>query len=232
MFPGGKFGLAPQLYPVAAKIVPMFLCPSDAEELLHDMVSGTATVSFAGTNYAFNGGDGTGSNTNLAAAIDNGGICWTDARVGLQDITDGTSNTIAVTESLRGPGDTLPAASRPNIQIYRATPCSEALAVSAETGGLSALLPSVTGWDGKRLTTWLESGMPTGPLMNGRFTPNSAIPDLTTGSARLCAARSRHSGGVNACFCDGSVRFLFDTVDRTTWHALWTRAGNEVTSGF
>lgn len=68
--------------------------------------------------------------------------------------------------------------------------------------------------------------------MNGRFTPNSPIPDLTTGSARLCAARSRHPGGVNVGLCDGSVRFVGKTVERAAWHALWTRAGGEVNTAF
>jgi prepilin-type processing-associated H-X9-DG protein len=231
LFPGGKFGLVPELYTEARTVVPMFLCPSDSEEPVHSMVSGSATVAFAGTNYAYSGGSGMDGNTNLAAAVPNDGISWTDAQIGFQDIKDGTSQTIAFAESLRGPGNTLPATPTPDMQVYRATPCSVALAETAEAGGVDALLPSVTGWDGKRLTTWLESGVPTGPLMNGRFTPNSPIPDLTTGSARLCAARSRHPGGVHVCFCDGSVQFLIDTIDRTTWHALWTRAGSEAISG-
>jgi prepilin-type N-terminal cleavage/methylation domain-containing protein/prepilin-type processing-associated H-X9-DG protein len=232
VFPGGKFGLVPQLYAVAKAVVPVFLCPSDSEKPLHDIVSGSATVSLAGANYAFNGGDGTNSDTNMATTTDKGGICWTDARIGLASVRDGTSHTIAITESLRGPGDTLPKAAMPDVQVYRATPCSIALAQAAEDGGFGALLPSVTGWDGKRLTTWLESCLPGGPLMNGRFTPNSPIPDLTSGSGKLCAARSRHPGGVDACFCDGSVRFVNDSIERTTWHALWTRAGGEVTSDY
>ena len=229
IYPGGKYGLVPQLYTVAGTVVSTFLCPSDSEKPLHDIVSGSATVSFAGTNYAFNGGDGMGSNTNMATATDNGGICWINAKVGLQDIRDGTSHTIAFTESLRGPGDTLAKTAMPDVQVYRATPCTIALAQTAEAGGLNAILSSVTGWDGKRLATWLESGVPTGPLMNGRFTPNSPIPDLTSGSGKLCGARSRHPGGVNACFCDGSVQFVGDSISATTWHALWTRAGGEVT---
>ncbi|HLA85031.1 MAG TPA: DUF1559 domain-containing protein [Thermoguttaceae bacterium] len=230
VYPGGKFGLVPELYTVAGTVVSLFLCPSDAEQPCHSLKSGSATVTFAGTNYAFNGGDGTSSNTNLATNVDTGGLSWTDAKVALQDVTDGTCRTIAFTESLRGPGgDTLPATPAPDVQVYRATPCSIAMAESAEQSGVEAMLPSVTGWEGKRLSQWLESGLPTGPLMNGRFTPNSPIPDLTTGSARLCAARSRHPGGVNVCYCDGSVRFVAQDISRDAWHSLWTRAGGETT---
>jgi prepilin-type N-terminal cleavage/methylation domain-containing protein/prepilin-type processing-associated H-X9-DG protein len=235
--PGGKFGLghfgnAAQLRTVAGTIVPIFLCPTDPEKPLHDIVSDSVTVSFAGTNYAFNGGDGTNSDTNLATTADKGGLSWTDARVGIQQIQDGTTHTIAFTESLRGPSGTLAKGSTPDVQVYRASPCTIAIAQAGESGGLNAMLGSVTGWDGNRLTQWLESGLPSGPLMNGRFTPNSPLPDLSSGSARLCAARSRHPGGVSSCFCDGSVRFINDSVDVTCWHALWTRAGREITSDY
>lgn len=227
VYPGGKYGLAPELHPVAKMAIALLLCPSDPEPVLHDIQSGSAIVTFAGTNYAFSGGSGTDGVTNLAASTPNDGLCWTDAKLGLQDITDGTSRTIAVAESLRGPGTSLPATSVPDVQVFRAMPCTTALAEAAEANGVEAILSSVTGWDGKRLTTWLESGMPTGPLMNGRFPPNSPIPDLTSGSARLCGARSRHPGGVNVCFCDGSVQFVASTVNVAVWHALWTRAGDE-----
>jgi prepilin-type N-terminal cleavage/methylation domain-containing protein/prepilin-type processing-associated H-X9-DG protein len=234
--PGGKFGLghfgnAAQLRAIAGTVVPVFLCPSDQEKPLHSLVSDSVTVSFAGTNYAFNGGDGTNSNTNMATAVDKGGICWPDAKIGYQEITDGTSHTIAFTESLRGPGDTPALTPTPDVQVYCAAPCSISLAETAESEGVSALLPSVTGWNGTRLSQWLEGGLPTGPLMNGRFPPNSPIPDLTGGSAKLTGARSRHPGGVNACFCDGSTQFIADGICITTWRALWTRAGGEIISG-
>jgi prepilin-type N-terminal cleavage/methylation domain-containing protein/prepilin-type processing-associated H-X9-DG protein len=44
------------------------------------------------------------------------------------------------------------------------------------------------------------------------------------------AARSYHSGGANAAFCDGSVRFFKSTINPVTWFALGTRAGGEVVS--
>jgi prepilin-type N-terminal cleavage/methylation domain-containing protein/prepilin-type processing-associated H-X9-DG protein len=234
--PGGKFGLghfgnAARLRKIAGTIVPIFLCPSDSEKPLHDIVSDSVTVSFAGTNYAMNGGDGTNSDTNMATNKDKGGLAWTDAKIGFRDIKDGATQTLAFTESLRGPGGTLPKTPTPNVQVYRGSPCSIATAQAGETGGVSAMLGNVTGWDGNRLTQWLESGLPSGPLMNGRFTPNSPLPDLTAGSGRLCAARSYHPQGVNVCLCDGSVQFYNDTIDRAVWRAMWTRAGREVIPG-
>jgi prepilin-type N-terminal cleavage/methylation domain-containing protein/prepilin-type processing-associated H-X9-DG protein len=44
------------------------------------------------------------------------------------------------------------------------------------------------------------------------------------------AARSFHPGGVNVVFCDGSVHFIKDTINPTTWYAIGTKAGGEVIS--
>ena len=46
------------------------------------------------------------------------------------------------------------------------------------------------------------------------------------------AARSRHPGGVNFLLCDGSVRFVGETIDIDTWHALGSRNGGEVLGEF
>jgi prepilin-type N-terminal cleavage/methylation domain-containing protein/prepilin-type processing-associated H-X9-DG protein len=46
--------------------------------------------------------------------------------------------------------------------------------------------------------------------------------------SRVVSFRSRHSGGVNFCLADGSVRFLADTVDQDQFRAACTKAGGEV----
>ncbi len=44
-------------------------------------------------------------------------------------------------------------------------------------------------------------------------------------------AHSLHPGGVNALACDGSVRFVKDSVVVAVWQALGSRNGGEVISG-
>jgi prepilin-type processing-associated H-X9-DG protein len=43
---------------------------------------------------------------------------------------------------------------------------------------------------------------------------------------------SRHTGGLNCLFADGSVHFISNNIDIPTWVALATRAGGEVVAGF
>jgi prepilin-type N-terminal cleavage/methylation domain-containing protein/prepilin-type processing-associated H-X9-DG protein len=67
--------------------------------------------------------------------------------------------------------------------------------------------------------------------------PNSTVGDCgnsVTGSSQNSshvASRSWHTGGVNVGLCDGSVRFVADTIAFPLWQALGTRSGGEVLSG-
>ena len=75
-------------------------------------------------------------------------------------------------------------------------------------------------------------------------TPNSTAPDLLNsasfvnvvndplmpvaqGSPQRAAARSRHPIGVNVALCDGSIRFVTNSINLTEWSALGTMAGGE-----
>ena len=57
--------------------------------------------------------------------------------------------------------------------------------------------------------------------------PINARPPIELGEELT----SRHPGGVNVLFADGSVHFLKDQTDRTVVAALCTRDGGEVVSG-
>lgn len=75
-------------------------------------------------------------------------------------------------------------------------------------------------------------------------TPNTSVQDIVqsgwfqntgdplmpavAGSPQQNAARSRHTGGVNAALCDGTVRFYRNSIDLTAWQRLGTMDGGEV----
>ena len=65
--------------------------------------------------------------------------------------------------------------------------------------------------------TWLLSGYQY-TLYNHVLEPNSSTPDCFA-NAWAVTARSRHHGGVNSLYVDGSVRFVSGTIDRSVWRA-------------
>ena len=69
---------------------------------------------------------------------------------------------------------------------------------------------------------------------NHTQTPNTPYWDCGINGATFAqahlAARSYHPGGVNTGFCDGSVKFIKNTVNPVSWLALGTRSGSEVVS--
>jgi prepilin-type N-terminal cleavage/methylation domain-containing protein len=65
-------------------------------------------------------------------------------------------------------------------------------------------------------------------ILNGWFqTPNDSKMPAAVGTQQKNAARSRHPAGVNATLCDGSVRFVRDTIALSTWQAMGSMNGGE-----
>jgi prepilin-type processing-associated H-X9-DG protein len=110
----------------------------------------------------------------------------------------------------------------------------------------SSTHPSGSNRDGRGVM--LLAG-PGGNLFLTHTTPNSSTPDtmmycetnIPAGHPLRCvqnrtdgnqwaAARSQHSGGVNAALADGSVRFFRDSIDPIVWRGLGTKAGGEPVS--
>ena len=46
----------------------------------------------------------------------------------------------------------------------------------------------------------------------------------------MIGASSRHPGGVNVLFMDGSVKFIKNSINYNTWYAVGTHNGGEVIS--
>src|SRR5262249_51926676 len=85
---------------------------------------------------------------------------------------------------------------------------------------------------------WANGRVGVGAIANMGLLPNSPYPDCASwtignigpAGSGLFASRSFHPGGVNTLFGDGSVKFIKDTINPTTWWALGTKAGSEVVS--
>jgi prepilin-type N-terminal cleavage/methylation domain-containing protein/prepilin-type processing-associated H-X9-DG protein len=195
--------------------VPTFLCPSDR---FHEVIPGqgpTNYVACSGSNSSGDAlaGDGLFYGVNLDLVP--------DAGVRIADVTDGTSNTVAFSETLLGAGGPAPAATT-DVRLYykQASPLSQASCDASTT--------FVT----DRGALWAD-GAYNCSLYNNVLPPNSRQMDCVQHSNPAWkAARSRHSGGVNVLLGDGSVRFVRDSVALTTWQALGTRAGGDVPGDF
>ncbi len=124
--------------------------------------------------------------------------------VGINTLTDGTSNTLAASEVImsQGTGD-----------LRGFTQWGDAVGFMGQTTPNSTS-PDVHDW----CTNWTN-----GP-------PLQCIASPLTGNDKYYAARSRHPGGVNAAMCDGSVKFFKNSVNLFIWRGLTTSNGGEVIS--
>lgn len=184
-------------------VVNSFVCPSDANA--PGKGGGGDNISFQG-NYAVCAGTGSGTDPNTVTTSTNGYFGGNSQNKIV--IPDGSSNTLLVSEGVM------------------------------RVNGASA---------------WGELGGFWGGAVHGAYAfstrevPNTSVPDrvysckTTTDVFAPCEngnagglagrwnfARSRHSGGVNVCMGDGSVRFVTDQIDRFTWNYLGDRADGQV----
>ena len=202
----------PVIQPVASKTLNVLLCPSDAGDPFY--VDGNGAT-WAGSNYLLNGGSG--ADVNYCSRI-NDGLFWRGSRTKFSDITDGTSNTVFIAETLFGDrgasSATLTNAQRQMKRISGGPPCGPAA---------DAMLGSAaSSYDGRRAGAWILS---TGyhSLTNAFFTPNSKQPDMGHHGEIVAGPRSLHVGGAQLSLCDGSVRFVSDNVDLATFRNAYAR---------
>jgi prepilin-type processing-associated H-X9-DG protein len=62
--------------------------------------------------------------------------------------------------------------------------------------------------------------------------PNDPFAPCVNGSPGIASARSRHPGGVDVLFCDGSTHFISNSVTLATWQALGTMNNNDIVSSY
>jgi prepilin-type N-terminal cleavage/methylation domain-containing protein/prepilin-type processing-associated H-X9-DG protein len=225
-----------------------FLCPSDG---------------FAGVQNinSYRGSIGTTIQSNFPDV--NGVFSLSDPygaprkTIGINDITDGTSNTIAFGEALVGaPGRgngyrgnginvglrnscTFCTANPPDIQSRTAADLSNALAQC--NAFWQTLGPGSTNKQGMKdyIGEYWALGERGFTLFNTVLPPNSQpwgqcklVGKLNSApnETQFADAGSNHPGGANFTMADGSVRFIKNTISMPIYWALGTRAYGEVIS--
>jgi prepilin-type processing-associated H-X9-DG protein len=129
----------------------------------------------------------------------------------LAQITDGTSNTLAMMEMTQTPAEAGSGA------------CDRRSRIWCEKPGCYTLMTRNTPNSSRRDEGNCREDLPDAPCKD--------LPDLAT--ARVAshnASRSRHPGGVNVMHCDSSAHFVNNDIDLDVWRALSTMAGGEVVS--
>ncbi len=231
--------LNPLFNQATGTVVPVFLCPSEAAAPTRPTtVAGGGAGVFAGTNYMFSLGSGTGTNYDDRYRTD--GIVWENSWMRIAEVTDGTSNTVMLCETLLGDNQvstTVPLDGRtPHRRIAGwGGSSSNAPGVPGFTLGgntirnpdLNAIVPTITSFRGNRAEAWIR-GVPYSVITNGYLTPNHRLPDVNVHGRGWFAPRSLHTGGAQIALCDGSVRMISNSLDQTTQWAMFSRDGGEV----
>ncbi len=218
--------------------------PFNLEVNLLQCPSSPASLRLAGqpgqTNYHFSIGDSIINNDSLTQPRGMFGF-YTATKVA--DITDGLSNTIAVSEAVKG---SQPGLIRGSVAFsVLGSDTNPSICAALRGDGGRYIVQAVTRpWVG----IYWHAGV---PLMNGFTTvlpPNS--PSCLFGSSwmgpGIISVSSQHPGGVNALYADASAQFVSDTIDcgqigspevyggpspYGVWGALGSKAGGETAGG-
>jgi prepilin-type N-terminal cleavage/methylation domain-containing protein/prepilin-type processing-associated H-X9-DG protein len=225
-------------------LIPGFRCPSDGKSSLPHLLQNPG---MAPVNYCFSKGD---LINNLVSPGNNlRGPFTTGRNVPLAEITDGTSNTLAISEQCVYTG---------NVRDLKGSYCTVgnlhlspivAMAYKGPNGTLNCTTFAAS--HHRRGESW-ASGYPLCTGFNTVLPPNSPIALNATGEWNwgVIPPQSYHPGGVNAAMCDGSVQFISDTINTGNlaspqfnnvtpplknspygvWGALGTMAGAEAVS--
>ncbi len=183
----------------------------------------------------------------------------TGGPVRIQMITDGTTTTALLSEHLLANNDLLsapanpitPGASNAKRSLFQVP--IKVILDQGSTTAAQAFVAACKGLPGTAQATYSGSFGAQWLLSCDYTTANNAYSHVMTPNGISCAgnqdpslsishpdwggigaaitATSNHPGGVNMAFCDGSVKFIKDSVNIQTWWALGTRAGKEIIGG-
>jgi prepilin-type N-terminal cleavage/methylation domain-containing protein/prepilin-type processing-associated H-X9-DG protein len=231
---------------VVGSSISSFLCPSDVDRLTntdggHDNYSANS----GNVPYVFDDKRTLDIFNGVFGQMGRVGQYVSDRVVAIQDITDGTSQTAAFSERVKGFGG---AASSPSTLANVPDPMKPTSSLSTLTDANAMdLLPSLTyaaclqlnpSLPGAQLLVdhppgaYWALGQPNIFRYNHVMPPNSwgCRVDADNDKGGAVTASSRHPGVVNLLLCDGSVRAIKETIALPTWWALGSRNGGEVIS--
>jgi prepilin-type N-terminal cleavage/methylation domain-containing protein/prepilin-type processing-associated H-X9-DG protein len=200
--------IANSLDGLCGQYVALYYCPTDGEGV--DITQGTYRRRRG--NYVVNWGNRVSTPGEILYG--NAPFCYAKVRVkgkqvprktNVSDITDGSSNTLLMSETLKG--------NRPTDDEFRGD--------IMNNQGVFRFNTSLTP----------NTGAPD-LLSDGNFDVTNRDPLMPAIAAtqvlpEQSAARSRHAGGVNASFCDGSCQFVSNDVSELVWRAFGTMDGEE-----
>ncbi|WP_422922900.1 DUF1559 domain-containing protein [Singulisphaera sp. PoT] len=207
-----------------ATFVNTFICPTDPQTML--------PAGQAGENYRPNSGNGIQFvqglsdpyllNTSLPAF---NGPFYPLSSTRIAEITDGTSGTAAFAEAAKGDMSNAIGTEKTDQFWTKTYPSAPDQAIA----DCYSFQPSNLAFQG--LSTagvpWLTGS--TSAMYNHVNVPNKRSCIFPPGRI-MNSANSYHPGGVNVGFCDGSVRFIKDSVNLQIWRAIGSRNGGEVVS--
>jgi len=163
------------------------------------------------------------------------GIGWylgADPRVGVlvtvSSISDGTSNTVAFSEWIKG-------RSGANVAHPGAIANFTPMTGDVLTDVAKCLAASTYTWDFKG-QNWTQQDTGRGGGYWHIMPPNKKACNTANGNlsygdmGSLIGPSSFHPGGVNMGFCDGSVKFIKDSIAPAAYYGIATAAGGEVVS--
>jgi prepilin-type N-terminal cleavage/methylation domain-containing protein/prepilin-type processing-associated H-X9-DG protein len=169
------------------------------------------------------------------------GMFTFQAAYGIRNCLDGTSNTIAYSEGVVNVSTSGPKIAYEGVNNVGMSNAARILNAFTDPVSIqTAIALCDTQWrtggsfDTQKGRDWAHGCM-TQTLFNTIVTPNKYkwTHCSNTGSTTMAPfsnANSFHSGGVNTLMADGSVRFIKDTINPSTWWALGTKAGGEIIS--
>jgi len=202
-------------FPAATARLSVLQCPSDP------FGRGVPGSEFGSTSYAANTGSGL---KQWGTLTDADGVFFKGSQIGLRDITDGSTHTVAMSERLNGSGLESSGGLESDIQRLMLE-----IPGGSDTTPEACASPNSGNCYRERGAKWIL-GNYGNTLYNHYYSPNAATWDCMNLQQQkaLTAARSMHPGGVMVLLCDGSVRLTSDSIDQSLWQALATRRTDEV----